>query len=193
MGGQIKDLVDKMNNGLFDEKLYDYWINKFFSEDTESYVIDAGCGKGFFHKYLKDKGYNNVIGIDCNEEYIKYAKRFNGFKYILYDLQDILNINCDVVISQDVLEHVDSPYNYIRNICNMADIVYISTPNALRVEWEGYTKFHRDRMINDTARQYFTPVVIKKIFKRFGFSCIFQNKLSRIGISHIYMKFKKTY
>lgn len=183
-----------MKNDL-DIYLYNSWIKWFFDVNNKDSVLDAGCGIAKFHEFLISHNYKNVLGIDINENYIKIAKEKYPYDYIVYDIsQEKFDIKdkFDVIISMDVLEHVKNPYQYIKNICSLAmDKIYLSTPNALRIELESYLPQHRYEPINDTAYQYFSPAVIKKIFIRFGFSCIYQNKKSRIGLGHIFLKFKK--
>ncbi|MBO8160155.1 MAG: class I SAM-dependent methyltransferase [Thermosipho sp. (in: Bacteria)] len=77
-------------------------------------VLDAGCGAGFYTKWLADNGAKEVIGIDFSKNMIEAAKRRAGnkAKIIETDLNKKLpfeNNYFDMIISSLTL-------HYVRNI-----------------------------------------------------------------------------
>ncbi len=57
-------------------------------------VLDTGCGKGVFLQALKNKGYNNVYGVEINKELYSYcAEKFGQHFKIM--LADFLNFPFD--------------------------------------------------------------------------------------------------
>lgn len=38
-------------------------------------VIDIGCGDCKVGKYLHDNGFEDIVGVDCNEDKLKDAKK----------------------------------------------------------------------------------------------------------------------
>lgn len=76
--------------------------------NQESYILDVGCGMGFFLKMLKDCGYDNSIGVDSDEQQI-YICRKNGFQ--VEHTNDTINYltskECqfDLIVAIDVIEH----------------------------------------------------------------------------------------
>lgn len=43
--------------------------------EKDELVLDTGCGKGVFLQALKEKGYNNVVGIEIDRELYDYCKK----------------------------------------------------------------------------------------------------------------------
>jgi 2-polyprenyl-3-methyl-5-hydroxy-6-metoxy-1,4-benzoquinol methylase len=82
-------------------------------------VLDYGCGGGYLVRYLQSRGFEHVAGWDrYNEEYAN---------------DDVLNGRYDCIVSQDVIEHVDSPNAMLRELDGMAApgaIISIGTPDA---------------------------------------------------------------
>lgn len=82
-------------------------------------LIDYGCGSGHFLKLLASRGYRDVAGFDEYSDH--YADR------------SVLDRKYDVAMSQDVLEHVESPREHMRDLGALAKpggLVVIGTPNA---------------------------------------------------------------
>jgi 2-polyprenyl-3-methyl-5-hydroxy-6-metoxy-1,4-benzoquinol methylase len=85
----------------------------------EHKVLDYGCGGGAFVKFLRAAGYEHVLGFD------EYSDEFGD--------RAVLNDHYDVILSQDVLEHVAEPWDFLREISGLlapAALVMIGTPNA---------------------------------------------------------------
>jgi SAM-dependent methyltransferase len=98
-------------------------------------VIDFGCGGGYL---LNNVICKHKIGVEVNEEAIRTAKEYNIDVH--KDFKTIKNNIADVIISNNALEHVESPlstlkelYNKLRKSgliifvvpCESADVKYI--------------------------------------------------------------------
>ena len=90
-----------------------------FIQDTEvpktSRILDAGCGPGRLISRLREVGYTEVEGCDCDE--MPEAP----FRYKLVDLNTqgltaYPDCSFDVVIASDVLEHLENPAAALREI-----------------------------------------------------------------------------
>ncbi|MEM1973810.1 MAG: hypothetical protein QXN68_03370, partial [Thermoplasmata archaeon] len=46
------------------KKLYDLNYKKFLPSDKNTKILELGCGKGFFLKYLKEMGYSYIKGVE---------------------------------------------------------------------------------------------------------------------------------
>jgi SAM-dependent methyltransferase len=85
----------------------------------EHSVLDYGCGGGAFVKFLRAHGYDNVRGFD------EYSEHFAD--------RAVLEARYDVIVTQDVLEHVAEPWDFLHTISGLlapAGVVLIGTPNA---------------------------------------------------------------
>jgi len=83
-------------------------------------VIDIGCGLGSTCLYMALKGAKKVVGIEINEEAIKFAR--NKQKTDHKNLSNIVDFRLpdkeihekfDIVISKDSFEHYEDPENII--------------------------------------------------------------------------------
>lgn len=85
----------------------------------DSSLLDYGCGSGHFLDFCKKQGYAKVHGYDA------YSARFAD--------PAVLSRQYDVVMSQDVFEHVESPRDHLeslRRLTKGGGLVVVGTPNA---------------------------------------------------------------
>ena len=81
---------------------------------TQPEILDFGCGKGWFTEKLASVG--NATGIDLSEEAIAMAKaRSPQITFIAGNVYDfpLLAAKYDVVVSQEVLTHVENQAAYL--------------------------------------------------------------------------------
>jgi 2-polyprenyl-3-methyl-5-hydroxy-6-metoxy-1,4-benzoquinol methylase len=93
-------------------------------------ILDFGCGDGLFLQYLRDRGYAHAHGYD------EYSERFAD--------KSVLGRTYDCVMTQDVLEHVPEPWDFLRDMrarLKPKGVLALGTPNAEAIELgdpEGY-------------------------------------------------------
>lgn len=93
-------------------------LNKYFSKkSSEIKVLDFGCGSGIFVDELQKKGYQ-IFGTDISEEAIKYGelRGINNLKIQDSHKLDYPDNNFDVVLSMDVLEHLEDESWAVREV-----------------------------------------------------------------------------
>jgi SAM-dependent methyltransferase len=71
-----------MNMGPVNEPIWKKTILKYLN--SKNYVLDYGCGVGFFCRLFNSKKY---IGLEINKNFIIRAKKINK-NYIFFELQD---------------------------------------------------------------------------------------------------------
>lgn len=82
-------------------------------------LLDYGCGSGLFVRYLQEQGYVHAHGYDAYASAGPYSGDPGG--------------DYDVIISQDVIEHVTDPGEYLQTLKALAKpgaLLVIGTPNA---------------------------------------------------------------
>jgi len=91
-----------MNLGPVTTKSWSTMINNFFKK--KDFVLDYGCGVGFFCKLFNHKKY---LGIDINKNFIINAKKINR-KYIFasFDSKEIKNYNINSILINNVIHHL---------------------------------------------------------------------------------------
>jgi SAM-dependent methyltransferase len=81
-------------------------IREIFHTDTQIRILDAGCGTGGFLRYLRDRGYDNSIGLDIEDLAVE-ASRNQGFEIIQGSISDPATLQqagkADVIVSMDVI------------------------------------------------------------------------------------------
>jgi SAM-dependent methyltransferase len=123
-------------------RIIDYLCDKY-KLDSNSLVLDIGCGKGTFLKQMFSEGkYNGrAIGIDPS-----YEGDLNPIENKLSFIREYFNErhldNIDkitLVILRHTLEHIPAPTNFLKNIfnviqeCNFKNVpIFIEVPD---VEW----------------------------------------------------------
>jgi 2-polyprenyl-3-methyl-5-hydroxy-6-metoxy-1,4-benzoquinol methylase len=100
---------------------------------TDFRILDFGCGEGAFSQRLTDLGFvvdvcdidtsqikaktNSIIQIDLNKE----------------NLSDNFHYKYDCIIAMEIIEHIENPWKFMRDISSLLKengIVLISTPNV---------------------------------------------------------------
>jgi 2-polyprenyl-3-methyl-5-hydroxy-6-metoxy-1,4-benzoquinol methylase len=89
----------------------------------EHRVLDYGCGSGALVDFLRKAGYPGAIGYD------EYGDAFSD--------PAVLEQPYDLIISQDVLEHVPDPWEHLRtlnDLCKPGGVIALGTPNAEAID-----------------------------------------------------------
>lgn len=97
------------------------WISeeiKREGKNSDSHVLDIGCGGGFLTNELGLQGYS-VTGIDLSESSLAIARKYDVTKKVNYLKADAYSLpfpdqSFDVVCAMDILEHVDNPQQLIK-------------------------------------------------------------------------------
>lgn len=112
-----------------------------FEADT---ILDAGCGEGFFTRYVAERNPNaSVTGTDLSEDAINYASKhfgtaakFSAANIFALPFEDNA---FEVVICSEVLEHLETPAAALSEVVRVA-----SRGVVLSVPLEPYFKFFND-------------------------------------------------
>jgi 2-polyprenyl-3-methyl-5-hydroxy-6-metoxy-1,4-benzoquinol methylase len=100
-------------------------------------VLDYGCGWGAFSKMLEDQG-NEVLGIDLDDNQVEISRMVWGdserlrFEATAITALDAASFDC--VVSNEVIEHVHNPGNYLHQINRVlvpGGLLVISLPNVM--------------------------------------------------------------
>lgn len=113
------------------------FIKNFINRDK--LVLDVGCGCGYGSNYISNSA-KSIIGIDKSKEAINYAK--SHYKKPKFLVMDACNLkfkkdHFDIVVSFDVIEHVDDYRKFltsIKRVLKNKGIFIVATPNRMRKE-----------------------------------------------------------
>lgn len=109
--------------------------------NSESMILDVGCGYGQKMEMISKEGFN-IIGIDVNDEIVNNNKT-KGFKCYHVDEFDKLPIKYNLILISHVIEHL--PFDklsifldyYLDRLLNGAYLI-IATPLLSNVFYEDY-------------------------------------------------------
>ena len=111
-------------------------------------IIDIGCGYGSFLKVLKDKGYKEVLGVDC-EKCKDNLLEPNEFRIANLENELTFEKRFDTALCLEVAEHIDEQYsdNLIKTLVNASDNIVFSAAapgqkciGHVNCQWPSYWK-----------------------------------------------------
>lgn len=141
----INERAIKYGNGIHPKhKVTDY--HKFFIDRISNgeTVLDVGCGNGAVSIDIASQNpKSNVFGVDINTINIEKAnklKKDNLLKNLVFihgDICDQKEINCDVVILSNIVEHISERNLFLKKIINItsAKLFLIRVPLFER-DWQ---------------------------------------------------------
>lgn len=99
---------------------------------TGSRIIDIGCGQGAFMEYMRQKGFNDLLGVTLSPEDASACEQ-KGFLSLQCDFSDLYveNNSVDLIWCRHALEH--SPYPVFslmefNRVVKMGKYVYVEVP-----------------------------------------------------------------
>jgi 2-polyprenyl-3-methyl-5-hydroxy-6-metoxy-1,4-benzoquinol methylase len=108
------------------------------SQDTPLNILDVGCNVGILLDLLTDPKVNNklkiskLVGIDPNIHEINISKQ-KGHEAYCTTLEDFnIDIKFDLIIMNDVLEHLSDPFNALsltNKLLTDKGVIFIRVPN----------------------------------------------------------------
>jgi 2-polyprenyl-3-methyl-5-hydroxy-6-metoxy-1,4-benzoquinol methylase len=134
-------------------------------------VLDAGCSSGTFLRYLKEKGFDDVVGLDPSHEAVASAIQHNGVRAFAGSFTtpppDLGTF--DVVTLSHTLEHiadVRSAIGSLEALLKPAGIAYIEVPDAERYDSYLVAPFHD---FNTEHINHFSLGVLRTLMRNAGF------------------------
>ena len=157
--------------------------------DNVNKALDIGCSTGALGEKIKKRNRAEVVGIEIDEQMAKVAKG-KLERVIIGDVErinlaDHLALNYfDCIIFADILEHLENPWDVLKNVKSFLDdegIIIASIPNVrhyttiINLVIKGYWPY-RERGIHDKNHlRFFALKNIREMFQNAGF------KIVRIG------------
>ncbi len=137
-------------------------------------VLDVGCGGGVLLHKIKEILPNALTyGVEPNELYSALAREKSGAIEIKtsYFYSDLFNEKFDLAVSSDVLEHVDNPTGFLKDIyLSLVDdgMLFLEIPSPTNFK---FLEAKHD-MFNIAHHVFYTKEIIEKYLIRAGFQDI---------------------
>lgn len=139
---RLMEYTQQYENSLHFSQIFQGYAKELADRLTETYnlhgksIIEIGCGKGDFLKLLCKTGKNRGVGFDssyenvgetpCPDPEITFIKDFYSQRYLDY--------RADFICCRQVLEHIESPVDFLTEIRKMIGdnrtVVFFEVPNA---------------------------------------------------------------
>ncbi len=168
-------------------------LDKFLYTGTSIFrnkvVADIGCGCGAFLDYIKGVA-QTIVAIEPSEYYrnIMERKGFKVYPYAVNAIEDFSN-DIDVIVSFDVIEHVEDPKEFMKDVYNLLRIggkAIIGTPTEAPIMRQLLGNDYERKLLFSTQHLW---VLGKKnlelISKELGFEDINVRYFQRYGISNL--------
>ena len=142
---------------------------------TGSRLVDMGFGKGIFLRWLREKGYHNIMGVDPSKESVEAVKKEGmdvAVGSIFDEADDRYRESADCVFLFDVLEHLLYPADALcslQSYLRRGGCLVISVPNY------AYLKENTKpivNMFNQEHINYFSKTSLDNLLRRCGFSIL---------------------
>lgn len=153
---------------------------KFIPNESKT-ILEVGCGEGNFSATLTDQG-KETWGIEPDVTSAKSAsekinKVFQGT--IDEKLSEIPDNYFDVIVMNDVIEHLTEPWDDIQNLKSKLkdDGVFVTSipnvrysKNIFHVMFKRDWKYADDKILDITHYRFFTKKSIRRLWEENGYS-----------------------
>tara|TARA_Y100000310_G_scaffold166912_2_gene166638 strand:+ start:13243 stop:13974 length:732 start_codon:yes stop_codon:yes gene_type:complete len=102
----LNNVLDGVFRGMM--VIYERMYGRFMPKKKNARIADLACGAGQFLKYLLNKGYYDITGVDISKGQVAYAKEVVTPSVQLMDAFEYLDHNKahDLIVANDFIEHL---------------------------------------------------------------------------------------
>lgn len=167
---------DYKSNRSFWLTLFEEWNNRKTlgrldrAKPSGSRLLEIGVGSGAFLNAAREKGFE-VLGCDLSDAICKRIRNAHGIEMHCGPLANLgggSEERFDVVVMNHVLEHVQQPIDFLKEVCRLlapGGVAHIAVPNLAcwEARFRGWTSFEPYHLI------YFTPETLRQTATGSGF------------------------
>jgi len=160
---------------------------RLLPQDKNVRILDVGCGWGQFLYLLRQKGYNNIEGIDLGHNQIEITKKLGIKAEQISDLYEYLSNrkeSWDIIIASQAIEHF--PKNKmllylegLRSALKKNGKIIIGTPNMALMSGaiQRYTDFTHETGLTERSLEQILHVSGFSNIEIYGEKLIFRPRL----------------
>ncbi|MEC7641804.1 MAG: class I SAM-dependent methyltransferase [Nitrospinota bacterium] len=151
-------------------------IKNRFPGKRDITILDMGCGSGYFLRFARQHGFENLTGVEIDAEASRYVNEELGITCHNRFLDDIgfPDNRFDAIILDQVLEHAEEPkvlLTSLQRIIHPEGLIYIGVPNIdsaiIKILGKNHRHFNGWGHLN-----YFTVQSLDRITEATGFEKI---------------------
>ncbi len=111
-----------------------FGVEQFLPKRSVKKILEVGSGYGYLTHALRKRGYY-ALGVDISRNAVETAQRLFGGEFIAAPadkLKNLLKEKFDLIIAAEVIEHVKSPVDFVRNLSELLNSdgsLLLTTPN----------------------------------------------------------------
>ena len=143
-------------------------FKEFYNKDTR--LLEIGCASGFFLSEVREN-VKTVTGLELTKEYVKYAVG-KGLD-VRESLDEISDDSCDLIFMFHVLEHIDDPVKYLKEVkkkLSSSGNLIIEVPNIDDILVSTYKiKPHLDFYWEIAHNYYFSKTTLGRVLEKAGY------------------------
>lgn len=173
-------------------ELVDHFLATFGRVDSDTRVLDIGPANGFFMVLLRELGFEDLTGLEISPVFLEVARR-KGLTVFPGDVLtgegfERLSPPYGAVMLMEVLEHVESPLDALRNVRDLvADdgFLFLTVPmcdcvfDRIRRMFSGTTRRDQVLRIDETHLHAFDRASISELLTEAGFRV---ERLTRVSM-----------
>lgn len=115
----------------------DYYFRGWLPTSKNALIADLGCGAGRLLRYFKERGYNNISGVDASPAQITLARTVTDSVYSedLFTFLDTRHRTFDLITGIDLIEHLSKEeciqfLKYCYHALKPGGRIILQTPNS---------------------------------------------------------------
>ena len=179
----ISPLHYYMENKADDEKTFHKRLDIIEKYVKKGRLLDVGCAIGTFSNVARRRGWD-VYGVDINEGSARYCREELGLDVVAgsFDDVDFPRDFFDVVLMNDLLEHVPSPTKTLEKahtLVKKGGLIFIVTPKIDSL----MAKMSKTRWLHLKPNEhlfYFSSGTIKRLLEKTGFLVVAIKPIGRV-------------
>lgn len=142
---------------------------KEFTKNRELKILEVGSGASGILKFFKNKGFNKIIGLELDPNYVNYSINI-GIDTIQGDISTLVDNKFDLIIYNHVFEHLNDLNNellMVQDKLSKNGLLYIEVPSIHKLKDYYYNvkKFYQNAHTYNFSEKTLENLLIKNSFK----------------------------
>jgi SAM-dependent methyltransferase len=90
-------------------------LDRILGGNRKARVLDVGAGDGTILRFLADRGYQNLLGLDLDKDNARRATEKMGVPVVSHDFLEFKESEWNAIVLWAVIEHLKAPLDFLRH------------------------------------------------------------------------------